>query len=438
MLETPLNIQTLQRKLYCKAKQTSNFRFYALYDKVYRIDILTHAYNLVKHNRGAPGIDGVSYADIEKYGVEKYIKELSQELKAKEYKPNAVKRVYIPKSNGKKRPLGIPTLKDRIVQMATKIVIEPIFEANFEPNSYGFRPKRNAHQAIEDIEKNLAYGYTTVIDADLSQYFDTIPHTKLLLLVAKRVVDKNILRLIKQWLKAPIVEELDNGKKKYTKNHTHGTPQGGVISPLLANIYLDVLDTYWKQKEMFERYGAKIVRYADDFVILCKNPFNHNQILSEVKVLLDSLELKLNPQKTSIVDAKQESFGFLGFTITTKVNPKSGKRFPLIVPSAKAEANFRAKIKSLTRRNMLPNKTEDIVSKVNKVARGWRNYFYYGNCSRSMQKMDNYLQSRVRIFLRRKHRVQTIGYKRFPTEFLHNKLGLYKIPAQAHWTKLQK
>ena len=438
MLETPEKIRKLQRKLYCKAKQESDFRFYALYDKVYRIDILTHAYRRVKQNGGTPGIDGVSYADIERYGVPRYTEELSQELKNKQYKPDAVKRVYIPKSNGQKRPLGIPTLKDRIVQMAVKIVIEPIFEAGFEPNSYGFRPKRDAHQAIRNIEKNLVYGYTTVIDADLSKYFDTISHTKLLSLVSKRVVDKNILRLIKQWLKAPIVEESGNGKRRYTKNHTHGTPQGGVISPLLANIYLDVLDTYWKQKEMFERYGAKIVRYADDFVILCKNPFNHNQILNEVKVLLDSLELKLNPQKTSVVDTGQESFDFLGFTFTTKVNPKSGKRFPLIVPSVKAEAKFKAKIKSLTGRNMLPHKSEDIISKVNRVARGWKNYFFYGNCSKSMQKMDHYLQSRMRIFLRRKHRVQSIGYKRFPSEFLHHKLGLYKIPAQAPWSRSHK
>ncbi len=431
MLETPTKIRKLQRKLYCKAKQTSDFRFYALYDKVYRIDILIHAYKMVKHNGGTSGIDGISYADIEKYGVQRYIEELSQELKAKRYKPHAVKRVYIPKSNGQKRPLGIPTLKDRIVQMATKIVIEPIYEADFKPNSYGFRPKRHAHQAMAEIEKNLVYGHTTVIDADLSQYFDTISHVKLLSLVAKRVVDKNILKLIKQWLKATIVEELENGKKSYTKNHTYGTPQGGVISPLLANIYLDVLDTYWKNKKMFERYGAKIVRYADDFVILCKNPFNHHQILDEVKALLESLELILHPQKTSIVDTKQGSFNFLGFTIATKVNPKSGKRFPLIMPSAKAEANFKVKIKNLTKRNMLLNKTEDIVSKVNRVAIGWKNYFYYGNCSTSMQKMDKYLQSRMRIFLRRKHRVQTIGYKKFSTEFLHDKLGLYKIPAQA-------
>ena len=438
MLETPVNIRTLQRKLYCKAKQESDFRFYALYDKVYRVDILTHAYRRVKQNGGTPGIDGVSYANIELYGVQRYIEELSQELKDKQYKPDAVKRVYIPKSNGQKRPLGIPTLKDRIVQMAVKIVIEPIFEAGFEPNSYGFRPKRNAHQAISDIEKNLAYGFTTVIDADLSKYFDTISHTKLLALVSKRVVDKNILRLIKQWLKAPIVERMENGKERYTKNNAYGTPQGGVISPLLANIYLDVLDKFWKSQEMFERYGAKIVRYADDFVILCKNPYNHNQILEEVKRLLDSLELKLHPEKTVVVDAKYEKFNFLGFTLTTKISPKSGKRFPFIVPSAKAEANLKEKIKNLTRRNRLANPTDEIVLKLNRIARGWKNYFFYGNCSKSMQKMDHYLQSRMRIFLRRKHRVQSIGYKRFPSEFLCDKLGLYKIPAQAPWSMSQK
>ena len=423
----------MQRKLYRKAKQESNFRFYALYDKVYRIDVLTHAYTLVKRNGGSPGINRVTFADIEQYGKEKYIKELSQELMDKQYKPSAVKRVYIPKSNGKLRGLGIPTLKDRIVQMATKIIIEPIFEADFQPNSYGFRPKKGAHDAIADIEKSLAYGYTTVIDADLSQYFDTIPHTKLLTLVAKRIVDKNILKLINQWLKAPIVEVNDSGKRNTTKSHTHGTPQGGVISPLLANIYLNVLDTYWNTTEMFKRYGAKIVRYADDFVILCKNPFNHTQILNEVKSLLDSLGLTLHPDKTVVVNAKENSFDFLGFTMTTKINPKTGKRFPLITPSAKAEVRFKENVKDLTKRNRLNNQTGEVVLQLNRVARGWKNYFYYGNCSRSMQKMDNYLQSRMRIFLRRKHRVQTIGYKRFPTVFLHEKLGLYKIPAQAPW-----
>jgi len=433
MLKTPINISSLQRKLYRKAKQENEFRFYALYDKVYRVDILTHAYQLVKHNRGTSGIDGLTYDDIEEYGVEEYIKEIAQELKDKTYKPNGVKRVLIPKPNGDKRPLGIPTIKDRVVQMAMKIVIEPIFEASFEPNSYGFRPKRNAHGAMQVIEKSIAYGYTTVIDADLSQYFDTISHSKLLTLVAKKVVDKNILKLIKQWLKAPIVEVSQNGKRVYSKNHTHGTPQGGVISPLLANIYLDVLDSYWQEQRMYERYGAKLVRYADDFVILCKNPLNHQKILQEVTSLLESYELKLHPQKSCVVDTKQESFNFLGFSVTTKINPKTGKRFPLITPSHKAEASFKAKIKNLTKRTMLCYKSEEIIPKLNSIARGWGNYFYYGNCVKSMQKMDNYLQSRVRIFLRRKHRIKTAGYKRFPSTFLHQTLGLYSMPSQAPW-----
>ena len=433
MLITPIKIRQLQRKLYRKAKLESDFRFYALYDKVYRVDVLTHAYNLVKHNSGSSGIDGVTYDDIEEYGLEQYIQELALELKEKRYQPNAVNRVYIPKSNGDKRPLGIPTLKDRIVQMATKIVIEPIFEADFEDNSYGFRPKRNAHQAMDEIAKNLVYGHTTVIDADISKYFDTIPHNRLLALVAKKVVDKNILRLIKMWLKAPIVESLGNGKVKYTRNHKEGTPQGGVISPLLANIYLNVLDKFWKTEQIFERYGARIVRYADDFVILCKNPYNHNQILDRVKALLKNLELNLHPQKTVTVDAKQESFNFLGFTITTKVNLNSGKRFPLITPSAKAEANFKEKIKNLTKRNMTVIPTDKIVGQVNSIARGWKNYFYYGSCSKSMKRMDMFLQQRMRHFLRRKHKISSFGYKQFPNSYLYEKVGLYKIPATAPW-----
>lgn len=435
MLKTPIKIRDLQRKLYRTAKQKSAYKFYTLYDKVYRIDILLHAYRLIKSNGGTSGIDGLSFKDIEIYGVNKYIQELLLELKENSYKPSPVKRVYIPKSNGEKRPLGIPTLKDRIVQMATKIVIEPIFETDFEDNSYGFRPKKNAHQAMDEIAKSLIYGHTTVIDADLSKYFDTIPHTKLLALIANRIIDKNILRLIKQWLKAPIVESMANGKVKYNKNHRYGTPQGGVISPLLANIYLNVLDKFFKTEKMFEKYGAKIVRYADDFVILCKNPYNHNQILERVKTLLDELELTLHPQKTIIVDTKQDSFNFLGFSVTTKISNKTGKRFPLIRPSAKSETNFREKVKSLTQRKLTLFPTEEIVRQVNSVARGWKNYFYYGGCSKSMSKMGLFLTKRMRIFLRRKHKVKSLGFKRFPNSFIYDKVGLYKMPTNAPWTQ---
>ena len=250
MLETPEKIRELQRKLYRKAKQEKEYRFYLLYDKVYRVDILSHAYRLVRANKGAPGIDGETFEQIgERGGTEKYLEEIAGELKRKDYKPQAVRRVYIPKATGGKRPLGIPVIKDRVVQMAMKIVIEPIFEADFQDNSYGFRPKRSAHQAVDDVKNHLFKGQTEVIDADISKYFDTIPHDKLMQMVAKRIVDKQILKLIKMWLRAPIVEEREDGKKEY-KGNDKGTPQGGVISPLLANIYLNALDTLWAVKKV--------------------------------------------------------------------------------------------------------------------------------------------------------------------------------------------
>jgi len=259
-LETPDRIRELQRKLYRKAKQEPNFRFYLLYDKVYRRDILSHAYRLVKANKGASGVDGLTFEAIEERegGAEGYLDQIAEELKRKTYRPMPVRRVNIPKPDGRQRPLGIPTIKDRVVQMAVKIVIEPIFEADFEDNSYGFRPKRDAHQAMDDVSLQLRMGKTQVIDADISKYFDTIPHGKLLALVAKRIVDKHILRLIKLWLKAPVVEEGKDGKKR-TEGNPKGTPQGGVISPLLANIYLHVLDRIWKVRKIEERFKARLI-----------------------------------------------------------------------------------------------------------------------------------------------------------------------------------
>ncbi len=261
MLETPERIRELQRRLYRKAKQEKEYRFYLLYDKVYRMDILSHAYRLVRANKGAAGIDGETFEKIEERegGSERYLEEIAGELKRKEYKPQAVRRVYIPKATGGKRPLGIPVIKDRVVQMAMKMVIEPIFEADFQNSSSGFRPKRNAHQAVEDVRKQLLEGRTEVIDADISKYFDTIPHDQLLQVVAKRIMDKHVLKLIKMWLRAPIEEEREEGKKEY-KGNDKGTPQGGVISPLLANIYLNVLDTLGAVKKVQERMGARLVR----------------------------------------------------------------------------------------------------------------------------------------------------------------------------------
>jgi len=268
MLTTPESIRTLQRKLYRKAKQEPACRFHALYDKVYRADILSHAYNLVRANKGSAGIDGVTFEVIEeKEGATAFVAELAGALKDKTYRPDPVKRVMIPKADGSQRPLGIPTIRDRVAQMAMKLVIEPIFEANFCDTSYGFRPRKSGHDAVDDVAYTLNKGYTEVIDADISKYFDTIPHSNLMATVAERISDGAMLRLIRMWLKAPVMEMDKDGTKRNIgggKGNRKGTPQGGVVSPLLANLYLHLLDRIWERRQLQQRIGARIVRYADD------------------------------------------------------------------------------------------------------------------------------------------------------------------------------
>ena len=434
MLETPEKIRELQRRLYRKAKQEKEYRFYLLYDKVYRRDILSHAYRLVRANKGAPGIDGQTFEKIEERegGAERYLEEIAGELKRRDYKPQAVRRVYIPKAAGGKRPLGIPVIKDRVVQMAMKIVIEPIFEADFQNNSYGFRPKRDAHQAVDDVRKHLLEGRTEVIDADISKYFDTIPHDKLMQVVAKRIVDKQILRLIKMWLKAPIVEEREDGKKEY-KGNDKGTPQGGVISPLLANIYLNVLDTLWAVKKVQERLGARLVRYADDSVVLCRG--NAGRILKGIKRVLEDLGLTLNEEKTCVVDARQESFNFLGFTIGMRQSRRTGRTYPHVEPSEKARKQIRSEVKRLTTEQYSAVPTEVVIRKVSEVARGWVGYFRYGNCTKALVTLKRYLVYRMRIYLRRKHHYRSFGYKAYPDRYYYDSLGLYEVPTKAPWAK---
>ena len=436
MLLTPSSIRTLQRKLYRKAKQEPPFRFYSLYDKVYRADILNHAWRLVRSNRGSAGVDGVTFEDIEgNEGKDAFLAELEEALKSKTYKPEPVKRVMIPKLDGSKRPLGIPTIRDRVAQMAVKMVIEPIFEADFCDNSYGFRPKRSAHGAVDDITRTLRQGYTKVIDADLSKYFDTISHSNLMAVVAERICDKAIFHIIRQWLKAPVVETDENGKRKYTggKGNRKGTPQGGVISPLLANLYLHLLDRIWERRQLQMRLGARLIRYADDCVVLCK--WGTEKPMEMINYILGRLELTLNEKKTHIVNAYRESFDFLGFEFGMRRSRKTGRFYSHTQPSRKSLKKIKSRTTQLTKRNMTPLPIETVVRSVNLLLRGWVNYFHYGNSSDSFGNVKWHVEERVRTHLRKRYKIRSRmeGYKRLPTARLYNEYGLYKVPTTARW-----
>lgn len=436
-LTTPDAIRTLQRKLYTKAKQEPAYRFHALYDKTYRTDILSHAWRLVRTNGGSPGIDGVDFEAIEHdEGVAGFLRELARDLQAKTYRAQPVRRVLIPKADGSMRPLGIPTIRDRVAQMAVKLVIEPIFEADFCDHSYGFRPKRSAHDAVDDIAKALWAGHTQVIDADLSKYFDSIPHAKLLAVVAERIVDGGILALIKQWLKAPVIGEDEDGKRKTVgggQANSVGTPQGGVISPLLANLYLHLLDRVWERHRLKGKLGAHIVRYADDFVVLCKRGVD--EPLKVIRHVLERLGLTLNETKTHIVDAKEAGFNFLGFTIQMSPSAKTGKLRPNIRPSDKAVKKIKARLTELTRRELTCIPLDDVVKNVNRSLMGWANYFHYRNSGLAMSKVRNHAEERLRTHLRKRHKIRNrkAGVVTFPHRDLYERYGLYKPPMEAGW-----
>jgi len=440
MLKTPEKISTLQRKLYRKAKQEPVFRFHALYDKVYRADILSHAYALVRANKGSAGIDGETFMAIEeREGGAALIAELEDALRNKTYKPDPVKRVMIPKADGSQRPLGIPTIRDRVAQMAAKLVIEPIFEADFCETSYGFRPKKSAHDAVDDVAYALNTGYAEVIDADLSKYFDTIPHAKLMATVAERICDGAILHLIQMWLKAPVMEMDKDGTKRNIgggKGNRKGTPQGGIISPLLANLYLHVLDRIWERNNLQQKLGARIVRYADDIVILCRRS-QSGQVLMVLRQILERLELNLNETKTKTVNAYQGKFDFLGFSIGIETSKRTGKYYPHVQPSKKALQTIKDRVTQLTRRVTTVKPLERIVWEVNTTVRGWVNYFHYRNCSKTMTKVRGHVEARLQTHLRKRHKVRDrgTGYARFSSRALYEKYGLYKVPTTAAWTK---
>ena len=413
-------VRAFQRKIYLKAKQEKKFSFYIMYDKIFHHHFLFEAWKRVKANKGAPGYDKVTFLEIEKYGVVKYLQELAEELETEMYKPQPVLRTYILKANGKKRPLGIPTIRDRIVQMSCKLVIEPIFEADFEDCSYGFRPKRSAKGAISAIKTNLKRGKSKVYDADLSGFFDNIPHDKLMVLLGRRISDKRVLRLIMKWLKCTIFE--DNKLCKSKK----GTPQGGVISPLLANIYLNLLDKAVARKDgNFYKYGISIIRYADDFILMGNSLAESS--LQYLNIMLNRMELAINIDKTKQIDARQESFDFLGFTFRYDkgIYGNNGKYWN-VIPSKKSEVKLRENLKKVFR-HCRHYSNELIVRMLNPKIRGWLNYFSIKGISYPSKAKSNlqwYLNRSLYHFYQRKSQRKCNLYRRGAFDYLVHNYGL--------------
>ena len=400
-LATPDKIRTFRKKLYEKAKGEPQFRFYQLYDKVYREDILAHAWRIAKANGGAAGVDGKTFADIETEGLEQWLEKLTKELHDKTYRPEPVRRVMIPKPGGGERPLGIPTIRDRVAQTAVKLVIEPIFEADFEDSAYGYRPERSARDAVRRTHESLREGYTNVVDADLTKYFNSIPHVELMQAVRRRITDVHLLRVIEMWLKAPVEETDERGNKRLTggKKSKTGTPQGGVISPLLANIYMNLYLRLWRRRRKGEQFAARIVNYADDFVILSRG--RAADALEWTRRVMNRMGLTLNEEKTRIVNARAETFDFLGYTFGAQMHKKCGRPCIQVRPSKKSVQRLKEKVrKKLTRGNMEP--WPEAAKSLNETLKGWMNYFSYGNTYPCYRAMDNYVCHKVRFFLNRR------------------------------------
>jgi RNA-directed DNA polymerase len=403
-LQTPDSIRTLQRKLYGKAKAEPGFRFYLLYDKVWRSDILRHAYELARANKGAPGVDGVTFAQIEAAGLEDWLARLGGELRTKTYRCQTVRRVMIPKPGGGERPLGIPTIRDRVAQSAAKLVLEPIFEADMDPAAYGYRPGREAGQAIQTVLSLLRQGYTDVVDADLSRYFDTIPHHELMLSIARRIVDTDMLRLIKQWLKASVETTDGDGKKRMEggKASRQGVPQGGVISPLVANLYMNRFLKYWRQTGRGTAWQAHVINYADDFVILSRG--HAAEALAWTDRTMARLGLTLNRAKTRLCDAQAERFDFLGYSFGQHCFRQTGRRFIGASPSARSVQRLKDKVGAiLVPGNM--GRWDEVRDTLTRLLRGWCGYFSPGSHYVADRAIEAHIYDRVRNFLARRHKM---------------------------------
>lgn len=429
-LTTPLSVQKLQTALHAKAKEDPSFRFYALYDKMYRADILQYAYACCKANQGAAGVDEERFEDVETYGLDRWLGELAQELRSKTYQPQAVRRVFIPKQGGTGlRPLSIPPIRDRVAQTAAKLVLEPIFEADLPPEQHGYRPGRDALSAVKQVHSLLNTGHTQVIDADLSAYYDRIPHAELLQSVARRVVDRHMLHLIKMWMEAPAEESDGRGGKKRTtrsRDEKRGISQGSPLSPLLSNLYMRRFVLGWHRLGCAQRFGARIVNYADDLVVCCEG--SAEEALQAMRQIMARLKLTVNEEKTHVCHVPEQYFDFLGYQFGRFYSTQTGKAYLGTRPSKKSVKRLIKSIHEQTAHSTCLLEAEEVVQRLNRKLRGWANYFKLGPVSKAYRLVDTYTTRRLRRWLCHKHKVRGGGHSQYPDEYLYESLGLIRLP----------
>jgi RNA-directed DNA polymerase len=426
-LVTPVSVQKLRTALHAKAKEAPRFRFYALYDKVYRQDVLAFAYQCCKANGGAAGVDGQSFEDIAAYGLERWLDALAQELKSRTYQPLPVRRVYIPKPNGGQRPLGVPAIRDRVAQTAAVLVLEPIFEADLQPEQYAYRRDRSALDAVRQVHKLINTGYGEVVDADLSSYFDSLPHAELLKSVARRVADGAMLHLIKMWLEAAFEETDERGHQRRSmrnRDEGRGTPQGSPISPLLSNLYMRRFVLGWKQLGHEQRLQARIVNYADDLVLCCRG--RGEPVLATMRDMMQRLRLTVNETKTRVCKLPEAKFDFLGYTFGRCYSPQTGRAYLGTTPSKQRVQRMCAAISQATRRSQTQQGVETL-GRLNRLIIGWANSFCLGPVSKAYRAVDQHTRRRLRQWLCAKHKVPGAGTARYSDDLLYEEFGLIRL-----------